>query len=147
MKENIERARRRKIEEDQRQEAEKQERIRLKLASLGPDPRFVRKQEGEVQQKEADERATHEKETNEEPGRSPTAAVTTAPTINTTTAVTQSPPKPPQPLASGEPQQYGMMKVHPLDSIKKMGASLPRPVEAQRLPVRERTEPIPVDQA
>ncbi|KIW99990.1 uncharacterized protein Z518_10918 [Rhinocladiella mackenziei CBS 650.93] len=120
MKENIERARRRKIEEEQRMEAEKQERIRLKLASLGPDPNPAKKKAGD---------ATQERETKdaEQPSTS------SAPVTGTTT---QSPPKPPQPLPSGEPQQYGMMKVFPVDTVKKSGASTSRSMDSQRVPVR-----------
>ncbi len=145
MKENIERARRRKIEEEQRQEAEKQERIRLKLASLGPDPRLAKKQEDEAPEKKA-----QDPETNKTTERPPHTAAPPAPspsTVDTVPVVSHSPPKPPQPLASGEPQQYGMMKVHALDSIKKMGTSNSRPMDSQRMPLRERTEPNQVDQA
>ncbi|KAJ9602692.1 hypothetical protein H2200_012886 [Cladophialophora chaetospira] len=150
MKENIERARRRKIEEEQRQEAEKQERIRLKLASLGPDPRLAKKQEDEAQQKVPQENADPASETKEAmPEHSPLPAAPQAPlssAINMAPTVTHSPPKPPQPLASGEPQQYGMMKVHPLDSVKKMAGSLPRPADP-KIPLRDRSETTQVDQA
>ncbi|KAI1624452.1 hypothetical protein EDD37DRAFT_564253 [Exophiala viscosa] len=126
MKENIERARRRKIEEEQRLEAEKQERIRLKLASLGPDPKSARKTDDTPQ---------------ENGGKGdieqPLAASSSLPA-----STLHSPPKPPQPLASGEPQQYGMMKVHPMDSVKKVGGSVPRQLESQKLPVRPKTESI-----
>lgn len=121
MKENVERARKRKVEEEQRLEAEKQERIRLKLASLGPDP---------VHPKKKLEEGVLEGESNKD---AELLATSSAATIGITT---QSPPKPPQPLASGEPQQYGMMKVHPLDSIKKLGTSISRPSDGQRLPAR-----------
>lgn len=123
MKENIERARKRKIEEEQRMEAEKQERIRAKLASLGPNTITSK----------ADEN-THDsvpKKITEQ---------TVAPAANAATT-TQSPPKPPQPLASGEPQQYGMMKVHPLDSIKKLGTSLSRPVDSHKTIPPVKVEP------
>ncbi|RMD41350.1 hypothetical protein DV735_g3782, partial [Chaetothyriales sp. CBS 134920] len=42
-------------------------------------------------------------------------------------SLSRSRPKPPQPLATGEPQQYGLMKVHPLDAVKKMAATAPPP--------------------
>ena len=92
MKERIEQARRRKQEEEAREEAAKQERIRQKLASL-PPPSEIRK-ESKVEN--------------------------AAPTQQSALA-SQSPPKPPQPRPTGEPLQYGMMKVHPLDSVKKHG--------------------------
>ncbi|KIW64097.1 hypothetical protein PV04_09055 [Phialophora macrospora] len=136
MKENIERARKRKIEEEQQREAAKQERIRLKLASLGPDPRLTKKQ-----QEEAHRKVTEEIEKEESTMQPPVSTATA------TSTTTHSPPKPPQPLASGEPQQYGMMKVHPLDSVKKMGTSMNRAVEPQRLPARDRVEPSTAEQA
>ncbi|OAP57331.1 hypothetical protein AYL99_08069 [Fonsecaea erecta] len=144
MKENIERARKRKIEEEQRMEAEKQERIRQKLASLGPDPKLAKKSEEAGKEKGA---SGNEGKKDNQP--SPISAHPVAANVNTTTTTTttHSPPKPPQPLASGEPQQYGMMKVHPLDSVKKMATSLPRPPEPQRLPVREKVETGTADQA
>lgn len=95
MKEKVELARKRKQEEEARLEAEKQERIKLKLASLAPL------------------------------AEKPFKAVDTPPQ-NTVEPVkdaalpqVQSPPKPPVPQATGAPQQYGMMKVHPMDSLKQ----------------------------
>ncbi|EXJ84668.1 hypothetical protein A1O3_05338 [Capronia epimyces CBS 606.96] len=128
MKEKIELARRRKVEEEQRLEAEKQERIRLKLASLGLDPNVARRK-SEVTAQDTEEKKDGEQSV--APSASTTGAATTT---------THSPPKPPQPLASGEPQQYGMMKVHPLDSVKKLGSSMPRPIEPQRVPARVKVE-------
>lgn len=129
MKENIERARKRKIEEEQRMEAEKQERIRAKLASLGPTTNTSK----------ADEHL-HDGA----PKKIPEQALTTSANALTTT---QSPPKPPQPHASGEPQQYGMMKVFPLDSIKKLGTSLSRPVDSHKTmpPARVESKEPPVE--
>lgn len=141
MKENIERARKRKIEEEQRLEAEKQERIRLKLASLGPDPKLTKKPEDDSTPKASQENQTQDVD------KPLAAAMSNAPLPPTSTTTHQSPPKPPQPLASGEPQQYGMMKVHPLDSVKKMGTSLPRSMESRGLPHRERAEPSNTDQS
>ncbi|KAH0842861.1 hypothetical protein AYO21_09645 [Fonsecaea monophora] len=142
MKENIERARKRKIEEEQRLEAEKQERIRLKLASLGPDPKHAKKPE-----EPAKETGDAENEAKKDIEQSPTSAHVPVATGSTTTITTHSPPKPPQPLASGEPQQYGMMKVHSLDSVKKMASALSRAPEPQRIPVREKVESSTSDQA
>lgn len=112
MKEKIELARKRKIELQQKEEAEKQERIRAKLASLGPNTSVTSK---------ADENI-HDGAVKKSEQAAPAHSSSTQ----------QSPPKPPQPLASGEPQQYGMMKVHPLDSIKKLGNSLSRPVDSHK---------------
>ncbi|KAK7905485.1 hypothetical protein LTR67_000208 [Exophiala xenobiotica] len=125
MKENIERARRRKVEEEQRLEAEKQERIRLKLASLGPDPKLAKKQGEEQKSEGVGQENEASKDTEKAPAGTIPAAITT-----------HSPPRPPQPLASGEPQQYGMMKVHPMDSVKKLGTSSSRQQELQKMPVR-----------
>lgn len=97
MREQAEQARRRRLEEEERMEAEKRERIRLKLAALGPAPQLQKDQK--------------DPDTEAEKTTQPTRA----------TIVNPSPPKPPQPLATGEPQQYGMMKVHPLDSVKRHG--------------------------
>ncbi|KIY01226.1 uncharacterized protein Z520_02778 [Fonsecaea multimorphosa CBS 102226] len=143
MKEKIELARKRKLEEEQRAEAEKQERIRQKLASLGPDPKLAKKSE-----EAAKEKVAPEIEAKKDMEQSPVSAHPPSATVSTmmTTTTTHSPPKPPQPLASGEPQQYGMMKVHPLDSVKKMATSLQRPTESQRLPVREKVEASTADQ-
>lgn len=127
MKENIERARRRKVEEEQRMEAEKQERIRLKLASLGPEPVVAKKKGEEISQEHVAQKDIE---------------LPLASSIPTVGATTHSPPKPPQPLASGEPQQYGMMKVHPLDSVKKMSNSMSRPIEPQRMAMRGRVESV-----
>ncbi|KIV93544.1 hypothetical protein, variant 1 [Exophiala mesophila] len=121
MKENIERARRRKQEEEQRMEAEKQERIKAKLASLGVGP------SGGPEKNDENSRTTASRRESE----APTSSTAPAPSHQ---PASHSPPKPPQPLASGEPQQYGMMKVHPLDSIKKLVASNSRAFDAHKTP-------------
>lgn len=120
MRENIERARRRKVEEEERMEAEKQERIKAKLASLGLAPNVVT---------EKNDENTRTTSSHRDPD-APSSSSAPVPTHQSTTS--QSPPKPPQPLASGEPQQYGMMKVHPLDSIKKLVASNSRAFDAHK---------------
>ncbi|EXJ94368.1 hypothetical protein A1O1_02762 [Capronia coronata CBS 617.96] len=125
MKEKIELARRRKVEEEQRLEAEKQERIRLKLASLGLEPNVAKKAQDTEEKKNGDQLAA------------PSAS---ASAIGVAVAATHSPPKPPLPLASGAPQQYGMMKVHPMDSVKKLATPMPRPSEPQRGPPRGNVE-------
>ena len=115
MKQRIELARRRKEEEAAREEAEKQERIRQKLASLAPLPQADKSKPENAAVQEAspslvqDEHARKESEASADMRMAPA------------TGVTHSPPKPPQPLATGEPQQYGMMKVHPLDTVTKLG--------------------------
>ena len=117
MKQRIELARKRKEEEQAREEAEKQERIRQKLASLAPlTPNEKPKSEEEPVQKavvEAPLQKVNNKHIRKESDTSMESRI--APTA----AMSRSPPKPPQPLATGQPQQYGMMKVHPLDTVAK----------------------------
>lgn len=109
MKEKVELARKRKQEEEARLEAEKQERIKLKLASLAPLP--------DKQLKKAEETSA----------QSAPEAAKEAPLLQA-----QSPPKPPIPQASGAPQQYGMMKVHPMDSVKQSRISPPQEQHPQQ---------------
>ena len=128
MKERIEAARRRKIEEEARLELEKKERIAKRLAALPPlptkDDEVAKKAEAEVMAK-IEESKSLEQEVIPEAAQTPAS-----PTIS------HSPPKPPQPLATGKPQQYGLMKVHPLDAMKKMGGTSPGNQDQQKqLPV------------
>ncbi|KAK5078150.1 hypothetical protein LTR64_003445 [Lithohypha guttulata] len=111
MKEQAELARRRRLEDEARQEAEKQERIRQKLASLGPDPKTLKA--------EQDAKAKAEAEANAKSVENDKASGVATKERLVPERTVPSPPKPPQPTATGEPQQYGMMKVHPLDSLKK----------------------------
>lgn len=125
MRDRIEQARKRKAEEEAKAEAEKQERIRQKLASLGPDPRSAKAVAEETTQEQTDTEAKPHVEAEKVPEA---AKLQVSPTTNLT-----SPPKPPQPLAGDEPQQYGMMKVHPVDSVKKAHSPAnqqPQPVKA-----------------
>ncbi|KAI1968043.1 hypothetical protein LOZ16_005378 [Ophidiomyces ophidiicola] len=92
MREKREMARQRRLDEEAKEEAAKQERIRLKLEAMGPPPT--------------------EKSNSKEP-------------TSTTDSIKQSivalsPPKPPVPEPSGEPKQYGMMKLHPPEPVKKL---------------------------
>ena len=120
MKQRIDLARKRKEEEQVREEAEKQERIRQKLASLAPiPPKETPKSEEEVIQA-AQLDVSVPQANNEHARKVPEASPGLRNTP--TAAVSQSPPKPPQPLATGQPQQYGMMKVHPLDTVTKHGS-------------------------
>lgn len=96
MREKRELARQRRMEEEQKEEAAKQERIRLKLEALGPPP--AKQQPKEAASPEPPKQAT------------PHTHI-------------QSPPKPPVPEPTGEPKQYGMMKVHHPETVKKMVGS------------------------
>ncbi|KAL4901890.1 hypothetical protein BDW74DRAFT_67612 [Aspergillus multicolor] len=94
MKEKRLEARQRRLEQEQKEEAAKRERIRQKLEALGPPP------------------------------EKPKAKNKVSPEVSkvevTTSGPAQSPPKPPVPEPTGAPKQYGMMKVHHPDSVKKL---------------------------
>ncbi|KAJ9395041.1 hypothetical protein DTO282F9_8029 [Paecilomyces variotii] len=107
MKEKTMEARQRRKEQEEREEAERRERIRLKLQALGPPP--SEKEEPKAQDSSSTAKAPAKE----------TAPATTAPT-------THSPPKPPVPEPTGEPKQYGMMKVHHPDTVKKLVAASER---------------------
>ena len=94
MREKREAAIKRKKEEEAKEEAEKKERIRLKMEKLGLVDRKMGK-----------------KEAAEEAVASPTVLVKPQQSDPQHTS-SRSPPRPPIPNVSGEPQQYGMMKVH-----------------------------------
>ncbi|PWY92892.1 hypothetical protein BO70DRAFT_367865 [Aspergillus heteromorphus CBS 117.55] len=105
MKEKRLEARQRRIEQEEREEAAKRERIRQKLEALGPAP-----DKSKPRCKESLD--SGKAETN--PPQSAAQAF-------------HSPPKPPVPEPTGEPKQYGMMKVHHPDTVKKL-------VERERAP-------------
>lgn len=100
MAEKIERARVKKQQEqeaERKAEAERKERIAKKLAALAPPP--------PVEAKPSPSRMSE-----------PSSAVHKEKTVSTSV---QSPPKPPVPTADGEVAQYGMMKLHQPQLIKK----------------------------
>jgi len=98
MRERRELAVKRKQEQEERDEAEKKERIRLKMQALGLPPLDEEKEK-------ASDRTFGER-----------------PATDGTGAPAQSPPKPPVPEILGEPKQYGMMKVHHPQSIKRLSS-------------------------
>ena len=104
MREKRELAIKRRQEEEDRLEAEKKERIRLKLEAMGPPPEKSKQQEPHSASQEP-----------------PMSAPESAPPI-------QSPPKPPIPEASGQPTQYGMMRLHPPD-VTRTPASIDQQAE------------------
>lgn len=115
MKERIERARlakQRQIEEEARKEAEKRERLKAKLASIPvvEKPQAVDPVDATTTQNES-------------------TAIKEKPAI-------QSPPKPPLPPADGEVAQYGLMKVHPSHTVKKLNPSQDIPATDNRQGVR-----------
>lgn len=99
MKEKRLEARQRRLEQEQKEEAERRERIRLKLEALGPPPEKPKSKSKEIQ------------EANKPEG------------VSATPPTPSQPPKPPVPEPTGEPKQYGMMKVHHPDSVKKLVAA------------------------
>lgn len=101
MKETIRLAKQRREEEEEKERLARQERIRQKLASLGPAPeKPQRKENVEARKSQA----------------TPQPAATSPGTMH-------SPPKPPVPEPDGGPKQYGMMRVHHPDSVKKLVAA------------------------
>lgn len=116
MKEKRLEARQRRLEQEQKEEAERRERIRLKLEALGPPP----------------EKDRETAKTQDEPEVAAIATRSSPQDQPVTTSVQhtiQSPPKPPVPEPSGEPKQYGMMRVHHPESVKKLVAANERAVD------------------
>ena len=116
MKEKREMAIKRKQEEEAREEAAKKERIRLKMEAMGMLPLEDKKDSTKKEaQKSIEKRPTKPTQTggqevekivaNQEPTQVPSEP-------QEEDIAVKGPPKPPQPSASGAPQQYGMMKVH-----------------------------------
>jgi hypothetical protein len=96
MRESRELARKRRLEEEAREEAERKERIRLKLEAMGPPP----------------ESKKNKKDVPKEDKAAPTQIQ-----ARDGTSTSVSPPKPPVTEFAGEIRQYGMMKVHPPDTL------------------------------
>ncbi|KAJ5489493.1 hypothetical protein N7539_004383 [Penicillium diatomitis] len=132
MKDARAQARQRRLEQEEKDRIEREERIKKKLAALGPPPE-------KTQRKESTE------------ARKPQTPVAPAP------ATLHSPPKPPVPEPSGEPKQYGMMRVHHPDSVKKLVAANERdrvaeksaekiasPPHARRVPQSPRDHPTEI---
>ncbi len=113
MRERRELAIKRRQEQEQRDEAEKKERIRVKMEALGLPPLDESKGKRENQDKQ------EKLETMEKPKEATTVDGQAA---NGVIASTMSPPKPPVPEVSGEPKQYGMMKVHHPQTVKKISS-------------------------
>ncbi|EEH49322.2 uncharacterized protein PADG_05401 [Paracoccidioides brasiliensis Pb18] len=124
MREKRELARQRRKEEEEREEAAKQERIRLKLQSMGlpmekPSDKASEKVSDKSFDKPFNKPATQEQSAPSEPTKEPSKLAIAGAAIH-------SPPKPPIPEPSGEPKQYGMMKVHHPASAKKLVAASER---------------------
>lgn len=131
MKEKIAEARRRRQEDEAREEAAKQERIRQKLAAMGPPPvkKSKDKEKEKEHEKEKEEKVWKRKEqvhvagaekTPEQGKAVPAAATATAASVDAAVkAGLQSPPKPPVVEPSGAPKQYGLMKVHAPEPLRR----------------------------
>jgi hypothetical protein len=85
---------RRRQEEEEKEDAARKERIRIKLEQLGPPP--------------------------EQKTKVPEQKVEAVPKADESAPPVLPLPKPPIPEPSGEPQQYGMMKVYHPDNVKKL---------------------------
>lgn len=114
MKEKRMEARQRRLEQEEKEKAARDERIRQKLASLGPVPEKKRKDSLESRKSQA-------------------------PVANTSPSTISSPPKPPVPEPTGAPKQYGMMKVHHPDTVKKLVAAN----ERERVSEKQTEKPSP----
>ncbi|OJJ30650.1 hypothetical protein ASPWEDRAFT_121457 [Aspergillus wentii DTO 134E9] len=110
MKEKRMEARQRRIEQEEKEEAAKRERIRQKLEALGPPP---------------EKSQTHPKDSSE-------SNKPEAPAPTNTAMTSHSPPKPPVPEPTGEPKQYGMMKVHHPDTVRRLVAANERDRAAEK---------------
>ncbi|BAE57159.1 unnamed protein product [Aspergillus oryzae RIB40] len=120
MKEKRMEARQRRIEQEEKEEAAKRERIRQKLEALGPPP-----EKPKPQRKDTLEGS--KPDTISSPG---------------VTHSSLSPPKPPVPEPTGEPKQYGMMKVHHPDTVRKL-VERDRAAEKSSSTVNARRAPSP----
>ncbi|KAL6233667.1 hypothetical protein BDW75DRAFT_214503 [Aspergillus navahoensis] len=120
MKEKRLEARQRRLEQEAQEEAAKRERIRQKLEALGPPPAKPKaKSKGSPEVSKVE---------------------------STTAGSAQSPPKPPVPEPTGAPKQYGMMKVHHPDTVKKLiererKQDKPTPAASARRPSSPNREP------
>ncbi|KAL8728177.1 MAG: hypothetical protein Q9166_005571 [cf. Caloplaca sp. 2 TL-2023] len=115
MREKRELAIKRKAEEEAKEEAEKRERIRQKMEKLGMEPisdkttvKRTTPPGAKVEGKSKSEVKEDGKSKLQEKQPSPAAI----PEADRATPAVHSPPKPPMLDASGEPTQYGMMRVH-----------------------------------
>ena len=106
MADKIERARLKKQQEqeaEKKAEAERKERIAKRLAAMGPLP--------EAKSKTKEQSPSRTSEQSQKSKIAPVPA--------------QSPPKPPVPTADGEVAQYGMIKVHHAQPLKKSSQTEP----------------------
>ena len=126
MREKREAAIKRKAEEEAKEEAERRERIRIKMEKLG----LV---DGKMGKKEQAEEAL-------------ISPVAIKEVLEEQISTPRSPPKPPVPNTSGAPQQYGLMKVHASHPVNGSPATS-APTERKSLellrPKEELQPPLP----
>lgn len=117
MREKRDLAIKRKAEEEAKEEAERKERIRQKMETLGLKPlpsddkhavKTITPTASNVEGQIKSEMREDERNSSQEQKYTPA----TFPESDQALPAVLSPPKPPMPDASGEPKQYGMMKVH-----------------------------------
>ncbi|OBT93239.2 hypothetical protein VE01_08864 [Pseudogymnoascus verrucosus] len=111
MRESRELARKRRLDEEAREEAERKERIRLKLEAMGPPPESKKPKKDTPK----DEKATPIQIQAREPATKSTV-----------------PPKLPIGESTGEVKQYGMMKVHPPEPVKAAAAPIVEPLSKEK---------------
>ncbi|EKV04584.1 hypothetical protein PDIP_86720 [Penicillium digitatum Pd1] len=122
MKEKRLEARQRRIEQEEKEEAAKKERIRQRLAAMGPAPE---KKAPETRNPSSLQPHPHSHPLHPPPTPSQLP-------IQPIHSIS-SPPKPPVPEPNREPKQYGMMKVHHPDSVKKLVGVHDRTSESKHL--------------
>jgi hypothetical protein len=105
MKEKRLEARQRRIEQEEKEEAAKKERIRQRLAAMGPAP-----------EKKTESRNPPPPQSQPQPHPPPPPPSQLSQLPNPSIS---SPPKPPVPELTGAPKQYGLMKVHHPATVKK----------------------------
>ncbi|KAL8706004.1 MAG: hypothetical protein Q9201_000888 [Fulgogasparrea decipioides] len=115
MLEKRELAIKRRAEQEAKEEAEKKERIRIKMEKLGlePLPKKDNTSTPEPAVTTIEDKVRPETKEDEKKGvQEQEVSAAAVPAADQAPPAAQSPPKPPVPDVSGEPKQYGMMKVH-----------------------------------
>lgn len=141
MRERRELAVKRRQEQEAKEEADKKERIRARMEALGLPP--LEEEKGSKVQSTGSQTSM----TRQEMPKAKLAVLNDEPTVNGMGTTAQSPPKPPVPELSAEPKQYGMMKVHHPQTVKKL-PSVTEPVVDQswgEVMPADRTSSLPSD--
>ncbi|KAL8769948.1 MAG: hypothetical protein Q9209_004195 [Squamulea sp. 1 TL-2023] len=116
MREKRELAIKRKAEEEAKEEAEKRERIRQKMEKLGlepiPDKNAFKTNTPALVNVEGQTKSETKEDVQRTTSQERKPSPADGPEEDQVLPAVRSPPKPPMPDASGEPKQYGMMKLH-----------------------------------